>query len=92
MLTMAFSRGTKNQVMPTCTLNYVASLPNQLVEEEDADNMEEISTANIINNGRRTRGKTIDFTKAAKDAGDDLEDDEDDDEDFEEKDDDAMEE
>ena len=78
--------------MSIWTANYFAPLPNQLVEEEDADNMEEISTANIINDGRRTRGKRIDFTKAAKDAGDDLEDDEDDDEDFEEKDDDAMEE
>ena len=54
--------------------------------------MEEISTENIINDGRRTRGKTIDFAKAAENAGDDLDDDEDDDEDFEEKDDDAMQE
>ena len=68
-----------------------------LLEEEDPDNMEEISTENIINDGRRTRGKTIDFEKAARDAaaagepiGDD--DDDDDDEDFEEHNDDAMEE
>ena len=55
--------------------------------------MEEISTENIINDGRRTRGKTIDFAKAAENAGEDLDDDdEEDDEDFEEKDDDAMEE
>ena len=52
--------------------------------------MEEISTENIINDGRRTRGKTIDFAKAAQDAGEDLDDDSDDDEDFEEED--AMEE
>ena len=55
------------------------------VEEEDEDSMEEISTENIINDGRRTRGKAIDFAKAAEEAGDDLDDDEDDDEDFEEK-------
>lgn len=52
--------------------------------------MEEINTDNIIHDGRRTRGKDIDFVKAAEAAGDDYEDDEDDDEDFEEKDDDAM--
>ena len=56
-----------------------------IVEEEDEDNMEEIDSDNII--GRRTRGKTIDFAEAAKNAGDELEDDEDDDDDdFEEKD------
>ena len=58
-----------------------------IVEEEDDDNMEEIDTDNIIQDGRRTRGKTIDFAEAAKNAGDELEDDEDDDDDdFEEKD------
>ncbi|MCJ1292791.1 hypothetical protein MMC34_004344 [Xylographa carneopallida] len=56
------------------------------VEEEDADNMEEISTDNIINDGRRTRGKTIDFAQAAKEAGEDLDEDEDDDDDFEDED------
>lgn len=45
--------------------------------------MEEIDMSNIINTGRRTRGKTIDFAKAAEAAGDDLDDDEDDDDDFE---------
>ena len=45
--------------------------------------MTEIDTSNIINDGRRTRGKTIDFAKAAENAGDELEEDEDDDEDFE---------
>lgn len=60
-------------------------------EDEDPDNMEEIDMSNIINSGRRTRGKTIDFAKAAEAAGDDLDDDEDDDEDFEAPlDDDAM--
>ena len=51
--------------------------------------MEEISTENIISDGRRTRGKSIDYAKAAAEAQD-LDDDEDDDEDFEEKDDDVM--
>lgn len=50
--------------------------------------MEEIDTNNIIEGGRRTRGKAIDFAKAAQEAGD-LDDDEDDDEDFE-ADEDAM--
>lgn len=59
--------------------------------------MEEIDTTNIIEDGRRTRGKTIDFAEAAqkaKDDGIDLDDDEDeeDDEDFEAHDDDAMQE
>ena len=51
--------------------------------------MEEIDTDNIINNGRRTRGKAIDFAKAAEEAADELDDDDDeDDDDFEEKEDD----
>lgn len=53
--------------------------------------MEEIDTENIISGGRRTRGKNIDFAKAAENAGDELEDDDDDDDDdFEEKEDDPM--
>ena len=43
--------------------------------------MEEIDESNIISGGRRTRGKTIDFAKAAE--GLDDEEDEDEDEDFE---------
>lgn len=45
--------------------------------------MEEIDMCNIINTGCRTRGKKIDFAKAAEEAGEDLDDDEDDDDDFE---------
>lgn len=45
--------------------------------------MAEIDTSNILDGGRRTRGKNIDFAKAAENAGDELEEDEDDDEDFE---------
>lgn len=52
--------------------------------------MEEINTDNIINSGRRTRGKDIDFAKAAQEAGDDLDSDSEEDEDFEVKDDDVM--
>lgn len=44
--------------------------------------MEEIDTGNIIQDGRRTRGKKIDFAKAAEEQPADDEDDEDDD-DFE---------
>ena len=59
-------------------------------EEEDEDNMEEITTDNIV--GSRTRGKTgVDYAKAAANT-EDLDDDEDDDEDFEAHEDDAMQE
>ena len=62
----------------------------EIEEEEDEDNMEEISTENIL--GRRTRGtKDIDYAKAAAEA-EDLEDDEDDDDDFQAQEDDAMQE
>lgn len=55
-------------------------------EEEDEDNMEEIDTDNIIDGGRRTRGKRIDFAKAAaENPAEDDDDDEDDDEDFQAK-------
>ena len=47
--------------------------------------MAEIDTSNILDGGRRTRGKTIDFAKAAEEAGGELEEDEDDDEDFVER-------
>jgi Histone chaperone domain CHZ len=50
--------------------------------EEEEDGMEEIDESNIV--GRRTRGKTIDFAKAAEEAGPEDEDEEDD-EDFVEK-------
>ena len=54
-------------------------------EEEDEDNMEEIDTSNIV--GRRTRGRHVDYRKAAEEAKDELpdEDDEEDDEDFEDQ-------
>lgn len=46
----------------------------------DDDNMEEIDLDNVI--GRRTRGKVIDFAKAAAENPVDDDEDEDDDEDF----------
>ena len=44
--------------------------------------MEEIDTSNILSDGRRTRGRQIDFAKAAEELPE--EDDDDDDDDFEE--------
>lgn len=54
-----------------------------VVDEPDEDNMEEIDTSNIISGGRRTRGRQIDFAKAAEELPEE-EEDEDDDDDFEE--------
>ncbi|KAF2420022.1 hypothetical protein EJ08DRAFT_653942 [Tothia fuscella] len=56
------------------------------VEEADDDNMEEIDTDNIITGGRRTRGRNIDFVKAAEEAKDLDDDEDDDDDDFQEPD------
>lgn len=54
--------------------------------------MEEIDLGNIIQGGRRTRGRQIDFAKAAEELPEE-DDDEEDDEDFEAQDDeDKMEE
>jgi len=53
--------------------------------------MEEIDTDNIIPDGRRTRGRNIDFAKAAEELPEE-DDEEDDDEDFVAKDDDEDEE
>lgn len=58
------------------------TLLTHLVDEADDDNMEEIDTSNIISGGRRTRGRQIDFAKAAEELPED-EEDEDDDGDFE---------
>lgn len=53
------------------------------MDEPDEDNLEEIDTDNIIQGGRRTRGRQIDFAKAAQELPEEDEEDEDDD-DFEE--------
>jgi hypothetical protein len=58
-------------------------------EDEDADGENAIDTSNIIWNGRRTRGKHIDFRKELAEHGDELDDDEDDDAEFVPKDDDV---
>ncbi|KAH8593196.1 histone chaperone domain CHZ-domain-containing protein [Bisporella sp. PMI_857] len=52
-----------------------------VADEADEDNMEEIDTDNIIQDGRRTRGRQIDFAKAAAELGE--EEDSEDDDDFE---------
>lgn len=55
-------------------------------EDDESGNPEEaISLDNVV--GRRTRGKVIDFAKAAEENPADEDEDEDDDEDFEEEDD-----
>jgi hypothetical protein len=51
-----------------------------IADEADEDNMEEIDTSNII--GRRTRGRQIDFAKAAEELPEE-DDEEEDDDDFE---------
>ncbi|EEQ90585.1 hypothetical protein RJZ56_004915 [Blastomyces dermatitidis] len=66
----------------------VEDLPVEDDEDEDTaqDNLEPISADNIISDGRRTRGKMIDFAEAAKkaqEAGDPIDDEDDDDGDFE---------
>jgi hypothetical protein len=50
------------------------------VADDDEDNMEEIDLNNIVDGGRRTRGRVIDWAKAAEEnpADDDDDDDEDD--------------
>jgi hypothetical protein len=53
--------------------------------------MEEIDTDNIISDGRRTRGRKIDFAKAAQELPEE-DDEDDDDDDFEAAEDDKMEE
>jgi hypothetical protein len=45
--------------------------------------MEEIDTSNIINDGRRTRGRKIDFAKAAEQFPEEEDDEDDEDDDFE---------
>lgn len=57
---------------------WLTTLLTRLVDEADDDNMEEIDTSNIISGGRRTRGRQIDFVKAAKELPEDEEDEEDD--------------
>ncbi|KAI0994831.1 hypothetical protein K3495_g13351 [Podosphaera aphanis] len=48
------------------------------IEDPDEENLKEIDPQNIIGDGRRTRGRTIDFSKPVEDE-DDYNEDEDDD-------------
>jgi hypothetical protein len=69
-------------VSPTYASHAKLSVLNlHFTEQDDEDNMEEINLDNVI--GRRTRGKVIDFAKAAEENPPEEDDDEDDDEDFE---------
>lgn len=66
---------------PVITANHLCFSQLQQEAAEEEDNMEEIDLDNVI--GRRTRGKVIDFAKAAQENPVDADDDEEDDEDFE---------
>lgn len=61
-------------------LTFEPLLTFRIADEPDDDNMEEIDLDNII--GRRTRGRNIDFAKAAEELPEEDED-EDEDDDFE---------
>ena len=52
-------------------------------DEGEDDDMAEIDEDNIVADGRRTRGKAIDFAKAAEGLDDEGMEDEDEDDDFE---------
>ncbi|KAI0974851.1 histone chaperone domain CHZ-domain-containing protein [Xylaria arbuscula] len=51
-------------------------------DADDDDNMDEIDLNNIVDGGRRTRGKVIDWAKAAEQNPADDDDDDDDEDDF----------
>ncbi|KAJ5984366.1 hypothetical protein N7481_006465 [Penicillium waksmanii] len=52
--------------------------PEMADEDEDDNNLEPISSENIISGGRRTRGKVIDYAAEAEKNKDEMEDSEDD--------------
>jgi hypothetical protein len=53
-------------------------------DDDEDDELQEIDLDNIVQGGRRTRGKVIDFAKAAEENKDEIDDDdEEDDDDFE---------
>ena len=59
-------------------------LTANLTDDDEEDELQEIDLDNIVQGGRRTRGKVIDFAKAAEENKEELDDDdEDDDDDFE---------
>ncbi|KAJ8124603.1 hypothetical protein O1611_g9037 [Lasiodiplodia mahajangana] len=51
-------------------------------DADDDDNMDEIDLNNIVDGGRRTRGRVIDWAKAAEENPADEDDDDDDEDDF----------
>ncbi|KAI0472299.1 histone chaperone domain CHZ-domain-containing protein [Xylaria cf. heliscus] len=51
-------------------------------DADDDDNMDEIDLNNIVDGGRRTRGRVIDWAKAAQENPADDDDDDDDEDDF----------
>ena len=70
-----------------CAINLTGTEAHQLVveidEDEDEDDMGEIELDNIVADGRRTRGKAIDFAKANAELDEEDDDEEEeDDEDF----------
>ncbi|CAC9886604.1 unnamed protein product [Aureobasidium pullulans] len=66
-------------ILQNKSTNTIAQAAPEEHDEGEEDNMEEIDEDNIISGGRRTRGKTIDFAKAAEGLDDDEDEDEDDD-------------
>ncbi|KAL4928253.1 histone H2A.Z-specific chaperone CHZ1 [Aspergillus undulatus] len=53
-------------------------------DDEENDNLEPVSTDNIISGGRRTRGRNIDYQEAAEKIGqDEMDEDDEDDEEYE---------
>ncbi|KAK0639290.1 histone chaperone domain CHZ-domain-containing protein [Cercophora newfieldiana] len=60
---------------------YYERIANMTPTADEEDGMEEIDTNNVI--GRRTRGKVIDFAKAAAENPAEDDEDEDEDDDFE---------
>ncbi|KAK2793614.1 hypothetical protein FQN51_001192 [Onygenales sp. PD_10] len=83
-----FHRNTRRLICLLNLSNFANQSPHAqpYTEDDEAaqDDLNEISEENIINSGRRTRGKVINFAEAAakaQEAGEDLDDD-DDDEDF----------
>ncbi|KAI1179667.1 histone chaperone domain CHZ-domain-containing protein [Nemania sp. FL0916] len=51
-------------------------------DADEDDNMDEIDLSNIVDGGRRTRGRVIDWAKAAEENPADDEDDDEDEDDF----------
>lgn len=71
--------------------NYETLYANSLIadEDEDMDNhLEPIDQSNIIQGGRRTRGKVINYADVAEQNKGEMDDDEDDDEEYQAADDD----